>query len=499
MSDVLLEMRGINKQFDGNPILRDASLCLRSGEVHALVGENGAGKSTLMNILAGVYPKDSGEIILDGKAIEIENAKHAQKLGIGAIFQNYDLFYEMNIVENIFINQEPSVKIGFIRFIDWRTAYKRTDEILKYLNINVDPKTPVKALNVGTQKFIEIARAIINKSRIVVMDEPTAALTENEVQFLFKIIGNLKSMGVSIIYISHRLQEIMHIADKITIMRDGETISTIDREKFDSSRIIKMIVGDKIKDRYPKLDVKIGKDILIAKNLRDQYLLKDVSFFVRKGEILGITGLRGSGKSTLAKVLFGIEPLVSGSIYIKGRKVTIRNTEDAVKNGLCYVPPNRLDEGLVNEASVENNTVITNLKGVLKKVAISPRLKSTEAGKYTKMVGAKYSSLKEKIKYLSGGNQKKVILAKWLFKNSNILILNEPTSGIDVASKVDIYNILNELVMSGAAIILISSEIPEILGMCDRILVMREGSIVGELNRGEASQEQIIGFSSGGK
>lgn len=499
MSDVLLEMIGINKQFDGNSVLRNANFSIQAGEVHALVGENGAGKSTLMNILAGVYPKDAGSILIDGKVVEIENAKHAQKLGIGAIFQNYDLFSDMDIAENIFISQEPTTKIGPFKFINWRSVYKRTDEILEYLNINVDSRTPVKALSAGSQKFVEIARTIVNKRRIIIMDEPTNALTEIETEILFKIIKNLKAMGVSVIYISHRLNEIRSIADRITILREGKTVSIVSREEFDSNRIVKMIVGDEIKDRYPKLNVDIGKDVLIVKNLSTDNSIKNISFSVRKGEILGITGLKGSGKTALARALFGVDPIKKGNIYINGRKVNIRNTEDAVKCGLCYVPQNRIDEGVIYERSISDNIVITNLKTIVKNILISLKLKSHEADKYIKMIGIKTPCAKERVKNLSGGNQKKVILAKWLFKNSKILILNEPTSSIDIPSKIDIYNILNELIMSGTSIILISSEIPEILGMCDHVLVMYRGNIIKELQRGEATQEQILFYASGGQ
>lgn len=499
MSGPLLEMRNIWKQFDGNYILKNVNFCLYAGEVHALVGENGAGKSTLMNILAGVCPKDSGEIVFDNKQIEIENAKHAQTLGISTIFQNYNLFYDMNIAENIFINQEPIRKFGLFKLINWGAIYKRTKEILSYLNISIDPRTPVKALSIGKQKFIEIARAIVDKSRIIIMDEPTAALTEQEVEFLFKIIKNLKSMGVSVIYISHRLEEVKRIADRITVLRDGKIICTISSEDYDSEKIINMIVGDKIKDRYPKLEVKIGREILIVRKLSNDTILKDISFSLRAGEILGITGLKGSGKTLLAKTLFGAEPIVEGYIYINGRKVNIRDTEDAAKNGICYVPQNRLEEGLACKASVADNIVITNLRNIVRNNIISSHLKRREAEEYVKMIGIKLNSVDENIRSLSGGNQKKVILAKWIYRNARILILNEPTSSIDISSKVDIYNILNELVMAGAAVILISSEIPEILGMCDRILVMHRGTIVKEFQRGEATQEDILFYASGGK
>lgn len=499
MPKMLLEMKGISKQFDGNFVLKDVNFDLYSGEVHALVGENGAGKSTLMNILAGIYPMDSGKILIDGDKVEIDNAKTAQRLGIGAIFQNYDLFYNMDIGENIFINQEPMVHFGPFKFINWRMVYKRTKEILRYLKIDFDPRTPVKALSTGNQKFIEIARAIVNKCKIIIMDEPTAALNEQDVEFLFGIINHLKSSGVAVIYISHRLDEVRHIADRITVLRDSCTVTTITRDEYDSNKLVRMIIGDEIKDRYPKLDVEIGKDALIVKNLCNDTLLKDVSFFVRKGEILGITGLKGAGKTTLAKVLFGAQSKTSGSIYINGRKVEVKNTEDAVKNGLCYIPASRIEEGLVYEGSIADNIVIANLKSIVKRIILSTKLKLHESEKYVKMVGVKSNAVYEKVKNLSGGNQKKVILARWLFRNSKILILNEPTSSIDISSKVDIYNILNKLAMSGTSIILISSEIPEILGMCDRILVMYRGRIVKELERGETTQEQILYYSSGGQ
>ncbi|MGE5606764.1 MAG: sugar ABC transporter ATP-binding protein [Bacteroidota bacterium] len=497
MSEFVLEMKRIRKQFDGNFVLNGADFDLYPGEVHALVGENGAGKSTLMNILAGIYPKDGGEILLEGKPVEIENARFAQKLGIGSIFQNYSLFYDMNVAQNIFLNQEPTLKFGFLKLINWKLIYKRTKEILDYLNIHIDPKMPVGVLSAGTQKFIEIARTFVNRSRIIIMDEPTAALTEQEIDFLFGMIHNLTSVGVSIIYISHRLDELRFIADRITVMRDGKTVATINKGEYDSNRLVKMIVGDEIKDRYPKLKVALGKEVLIVKDLSNGKLLQNISFTLRKGEILGIAGLKGSGKTLLAKTLFGAEPILTGNIYIKGKKIKLKNTHDAAANGLCYIPHNRMAEGLAFEASVADNIVITNLEGIVKHKCLSSKLKRLESGKYIKMVGIKLNTAEEKIKNLSGGNQKKTILAKWLYKNARILILNEPTSGIDISSKVDVYNILNELVMSGASLIMVSSEIQELLGMCDRILVMYHGKIVKELQRCEATQAQILYYASG--
>ncbi|HHV98911.1 MAG TPA: sugar ABC transporter ATP-binding protein [Clostridiaceae bacterium] len=496
--DTILEMIGINKKFNGNPVLKNANFSLYSGEVHAIFGENGSGKTTLMNILAGTLAMDGGEIRLHGKPVQIKNAKHAQELGIGVIFQDTNLFYDMNIAENIFINQEPIYKFGLFKFINWKKINSSTKEILEYLNINVDFETPVKALGYGKQKLIEVARTIVNKSQIIIMDEITVDLTENEIEFLHNVIRNLKSKGVSIIYISHRLDELQQIADRITVIRDGTTVATVDKEKFDSGKLVNMMVGDKIKDRYPKLDVKIGKDVLIVKNVSTDSLLRNISFSLRKGEILGIFGLKGSGKSALAKVLFGIENMKSGNIYLNGRKIKIKSTVDAVRNGISYMPLNRLDVGQISDASIADNIVITKLDDIIRTVFLSNNLKRSKAERYIKMLGIRPSNIYELIKNLSGGNQKKVILAKWLFRKSKILILNEPTSSIDVVSKVDIYNILNELVMSGVSIILISSEIPELIGICDRILVMHKGSLVKEFNRGEATQELILHYASVG-
>ncbi|MGI6777362.1 MAG: sugar ABC transporter ATP-binding protein [Acetivibrionales bacterium] len=329
------------------------------------------------------------------------------------------------------------------------------------------------------------------------MDEPTAALTEKEVEFLFEIINNLKQMDVSVIYISHRLEEITHIADRITIMRDGKDVGTINKQEIDLFRLTKMIIGDGIKDRYPKLNLKTGKDLMIVNKLCSTKKLQNISFSVRRGEILGIAGLKGAGKSTLCKALFGVEPITSGNIYINGRKVEIKSVNDAVKNGICYVTPNRMEEGLIAQMDAYNNITSTNLRRISKWGLIRENIKTSEAKKYIDMLGIKIKQPFCNVEYLSGGAQKKVILAKWLFNNSKVLILNEPTSSIDVSSKVDVYNILNELVRSGAALIFVSSEIPELLGMCDRILIMYKGRIVKELDRSEASREKILYYASG--
>ncbi|MCM8710010.1 sugar ABC transporter ATP-binding protein [Clostridium sp. SYSU_GA19001] len=497
MKELLLQMNNIHKQFNGNLVLNGANFSLYKGEVHALVGENGSGKSTLINILAGIYSMDEGEIILDGKSVSIRNPKQAENLGIGTVFQDYRLFDNMTVAENIFAGHEPTINLGFTKIISWRKLYKQTVKLLNELNVKVNPKVYVSNLDFGKKKMIEVARAISNNSKIIIMDEPTAALNALEIESLTKVIMDLKASGVSIIYISHQINEIKNIADRVTVLKDGKTSSISNKNEISSNKIIKMIAGEEIKDRYPKLEVKLGKEVLIVKDLSVDDKLKDVSFSLKKGEILGITGLRGSGKTALANVLFGIETKTKGIIYVKGKKFEPKGTEDSVKNGICYVNSNKDGEGLISQMSVSNNIISSNVEGLSGYFYINEKVKNENALKYIKMLGIKVNKPQDKVKYLSGGTKKKVLLAKWLFKSSKILILNNPTSGIDVSSKVDVYNILNEVVRSGASVIYISSDISELLGMCDRIMVMRRGTIVKEMKKGEANKEKILYYASG--
>lgn len=497
MRELLLQMNNIHKQFNGNYVLNGADFSLYKGEVHALVGENGSGKSTLINILAGTYSMDAGEIILDGKSVNIHNPKQAENLGIGTVFQDYRLFDNMTVAENIYVGHEPTINLGFTKIVSWGKLYKQTMKLLKDLNINVNPKVYVSNLDFGKKKMIEVARVISNNPKIIIMDEPTAALNALEIESLNKVIMDLKSTGVSIIYISHQINEIESIADRVTVLKDGKTSSISNKEEINSNKIIKMIVGEEIKDRYPKLEVKLGKEVLIVKKLSVEDKLKDVSFNLKKGEILGITGLRGSGKIALANVLFGVETKTNGTIYVRGKKFDPKDTEDSVRNGICYVNSNKDGEGLISQMSVSNNIISSNAEGLSGSFYINEKLKNSNALKYIKMLDIKVNSPEDKVKYLSGGTKKKVLLAKWLFKSSKILILNNPTSGIDVSSKVDVYNILNEVVRSGASVIYISSDISELLGMCDRIIVMRHGSIVKELKKSEATKEKILYYASG--
>lgn len=493
-----LEMRKITKNFSENRVLNNIDFFAERGQVHALIGENGAGKSTLMKILAGLFLPDSGEILLDGKQVFIANPKQSQELGISMIHQDIKLFPDLNITENIFVRREPIKKLKLFRYIDWDKAYRETRKYLDDFGLRIHPNTLVKTLSTGQQKFVEIIKALSQKASIMIMDEPTAALTENEIAMLFKVIREVKKMGVAVIYISHRLEEIKQIADRVTVIRDGELIQTSSIEDIDINSIIRVMAGKEVDDRYPKLKVKLGKELLNVQNLSYDGLIRDISFHVKKGEILGITGLSGSGRRTLAKVLFGINSPFEGHISINGKPLKIITPSIAKKNGLSYVTAVRSDEGLISNISITKNITITNLRRVSAMGFIKPGSESVLADDYIERLEIKAEG-RENINNLSGGKQKKVIFAKWLFTNAKILIIEEPTAGIDIGSKVDIYNIINELVLSGAAVILISSDLPEVMGMCDRILVMFNGEVRKTFNKGEASQEKILFYASGGK
>jgi len=491
-------MKKITKLFGDNIVLKDVDFSVNKGQVHALVGENGAGKSTLMKILAGVHVANSGEIYIDGKRVEINNPKEAQELGISMIYQETRLFPDLNVAENIFIRREPLKNKGGFRLIDWDKVHSETAKYLDYFGLKINPRASVNTLSLGQQKFVEIIRALSRNARIIIMDEPTAAFTEQEIELLFKVIQDMKKLGIAIIYISHRLNEVKRIAEKVTVLRDGEVIDTYEVSDVDLHKIIKAMAGKEICDRYPKLKIKHGKELLRVSNLSYEGRIKNISFNLKEGEILGITGLSGSGRRTLAKVLFGINRPYEGEIMLNGRVFKDMDTSKAIENGLCYVTGIGTDEGLILNAPVTENITITNLKRISKFGFLN---KEEEVLKVRDLIerleiGANAYDIANN---LSGGNQKKVIFAKWLFTNAKVLVIDEPTAGIDVSSKVDIYNIMNELLLSGASIIMISSDFSEILGMCDRILVMYNGEISKVFEKGEATQEKILYYASGGR
>ncbi|AYO30134.1 sugar ABC transporter ATP-binding protein [Biomaibacter acetigenes] len=493
-----LEMKKITKSFNGNIVLKDVDLFVRKGEVHALVGENGAGKSTLMKILAGVMQPDTGEIFIDGKRQVLNNPKQAQDVGISMIFQDINLFPDLTVAENIFLQRIPLKRIGLLKLIDWKKIHKDTEKYLKYMGLNFKPQTSVKSLSVGEQKFVEIIRAMFQKAKIIIMDEPTTALTERETCQLFEVIRDVKKLGVTVIFISHRLDEVTKIADSLTILRDGKVVETGIAQNLDLNHIVKMMAGKEVEDRYPKLNVKLGKEVLKVENLGYNDRIKDISFSLRSGEILGITGLSGAGRRTLARTIFGINRPFEGKIFINDRVFRNMTPDLAIKNGLCYVTGIVAGEGLILKMAVPSNITLTNLNRVSHKGILINTEELKAARDFIKRLEIRAEET-DIVQNLSGGSQKKLLFAKWLFANARIMMIEDPTTGIDISSKVDIYNIINELVRSGVAIILISSDLPELIGMCDRIMVMYNGEIKKEFSRSEATQEKLLFYASGGE
>lgn len=493
-----LEMKKITKLFNENVVLKNVDFCADRSQVKALVGENGAGKTTLMKILAGLYKPDSGQIFINGKQAVINNPKQAQEMGISMIYQELRLFPDLNVVENIFIRREPIKNWSFVSFIDWNKAHKETQKLLDYFELNINPRRLVKTLSTGEQKFVEIIKALSQNANILIMDEPTSALTEKETDKLFKAVTDIKNLGVAVVYISHRLEEVKRIADVVTVIRDGELINSSDISEIDINKLVMAMAGKEIEDRYPKLKLKLGKEQFCVKQLSFAGRLKDINFNLRRGEIIGITGLSGSGRRTLAKVLCGLEGPFEGQIVINGKIFNSMNTHLAKLNGLCYVIGAGFDEGLISSMKTDENITLTNLKRISKMGFIDNTLESEAARDLIDRLEIA-AEKDEIVANLSGGKQKKISFAKWLFTNAKILIIEEPTAGIDISSKVDIYNIINELLMSGASVIMISSDLSEVVGMSDKIIVMFNGEITGVFNKSEATHENILYYASGGK
>ncbi|MEK4180324.1 sugar ABC transporter ATP-binding protein [Aeribacillus sp. FSL K6-1121] len=497
MSAQLLRMEGISKSFPGVKALSKVRLDLNYGEVLALVGENGAGKSTLMKILSGVYQKDEGEIYLEGNKVEIPNAKAAQEMGISIIHQELNLMPDLTVAQNIFIGREP--RTGFNFFLKEKELNEKTAELLEKLNINLNPKETVSDLTVAKQQMVEIAKALSYNAKIIVMDEPTAALTESEIKTLFDLIENLKNKGVGIIYISHRMEELKVISDRITVMRDGQYIDTLYTKDTDMKKVISLMVGRHIQDESrPTTTVsKEAETVLEVKNLSTKNFLENISFTLKKGEILGFAGLMGAGRTEVARAIFGADKIDEGQIFINGKEVKIKKPEDAVKHGIAYLSEDRKRYGLMLEMDVNSNILISSLSNYVNWLTFVNDSKGyVTSEEYVKSLKIKTPSIKQLAKNLSGGNQQKIVIAKWLAKNCDILIFDEPTRGIDVGAKTEIYQLLNELAQQGKSIIMISSELPEILRMSHRIIVMCEGRITGELTNEEASQEKIMDYAT---
>ena len=494
MAENLIQMEHIHKYFPGVHALNDVHLSVNAGEVHALIGENGAGKSTLMKVLNGIYKKDGGRILYKGKEVELDGPESAQALGIGMIHQELNLMPHLTVAQNIFVGKEP-MRLGL--FIDAAKANAEAQKLLDSLNIRIDATALVGSLSVAKQQLVEIAKALSYDSELLVMDEPTAALTESEIVELFKFIRQLKAKGHGIIYISHRLEELWEISDRVTVMRDGQYVDTVNTADVTKEDIINMMVGRVIYED-PKQKSNVPPDApvvlearhLVAKNV------KDVSFTLHKGEILGFAGLMGAGRTETVRALFGADPLESGEVYLHGKKVEIRSPSDAVKHGIGYLSEDRKAFGLATGLSVRENTVMAYLEKFTRGLFVNDRQVDKTTSQYVDQIGIKTPSNRQLIKNLSGGNQQKVVIAKWLVRDCQVLIFDEPTRGIDVGAKSEIYKLMNQLAAQGKSIIMISSELPELLRMSDRILVMSEGRAAGELDISEATQTAIMHYAT---
>lgn len=499
MSTPLLQLEHISKSFPGVQALSDVSFDVRPGEVHALLGENGAGKSTLIKIVSGVYRPDSGEMRIDGQPVTFSSPRDAQALGVATIYQELSLYPELTVAENIFMGHTPRRKIGPFSAIDWGTMETRAKEILASLNIhNMDVNRKVGSLNVGNRQRVEIAKALSINARVLIMDEPTAALTESDVEQLFEIVRLLRDRGVGIVYISHRLIEVFELADRVTVLRDGQYVDTRQVSEVDEPKLISMMVGRSIDNLFPKLLPKPADTVLEVKNLTRAPLTRNVSFNVRAGEIVGLSGLVGSGRSELAQVIFGILPAQSGEILLNGKPVTIKHPADAVNLGIAYVPEDRGTQGLVKQMAIRENTSLAVLRAISRATFIKRGAERKLARDAIQQLNIRAYGHQQLVNKLSGGNQQKVVVGKWLAAKPRLLIMDEPTRGIDVGAKAEIHRLMSQLaVEQGLAILMISSELPEILGMSDRVLVMREGAIAAEFTRAQANQETIAAAMMG--
>jgi len=490
MGDLILSMKGITKSFSGVAALKNAALDLKAGEVVALMGENGAGKSTLMKILTGIYSKDSGEIQYMGQEVCFKGPAESEEAGISIVHQELNMMNDLTVAQNLFIGREEMN--GFL--IDDKKMNEKARELFKVLKIDINPAEKIGNLTVGKQQMVEIAKAISSKAKVIIFDEPTAALTDSEIEELFKVIRDLKKQGTGMVYISHRMDEINVISDRVIVMRDGEYVGTLITKECSKDDIIKLMVGRAIFGE-PKTASNVAKDapvVLKCENLNRGKAVKDVSFELRKGEILGFSGLMGAGRTEVARLIFGADKKDSGKIFINGKEITINTPEDAVAHGIGYLSEDRKRYGLIVDKSVEENTVISSLNDFVKGFFIDKAKSKEVSKKYVESLKTKTPSVSQLVKKLSGGNQQKVVIAKWLVRNSDILIFDEPTRGIDVGAKSEIYALMERLAKEGKSIIMISSELPEVLRMSDRVIVMCEGRITGILDIAEANQEVIM-------
>jgi ribose transport system ATP-binding protein len=485
---MVLEMRNITKRFPGVLALDNVSFDVKRGEVHALLGENGAGKSTLMKILSGVYPKDSGEIIFKGHPVNVTTPRQAQLMGITTIYQELNLIPHLSITENIFLGTE--LQRGPL--LDWSAMHAQARALLDKLHLGLDPRTPIHKLGVGQQQMVEVARALHHRSDLIIMDEPTSALSINEINDLFDIIRDLKRSGVSVIFISHHLEEAFAISDRITVLRDGIHVATEPAATLTLDSLISLMVGRNLSEKFPKEVIPRGPEVLRVEGLTQGDKLRDISFTAYAGEVLGIAGLMGAGRTELVRAIFGADLVDAGRTYIDGQPITIRSPQEAIRHGIALLTEDRKQQGLVLGMTVRENLSMSILARLTAWLFTDRRKESALADQYIREMSIKTPSQLQKVINLSGGNQQKVVLGKWIATQPRVLIFDEPTRGIDVGAKVEIYRLMNQLARQGVAILMVSSEMPEVLGMSDRIMVLCEGQVAGILNRADATQERLM-------
>ena len=481
-------MRGISKSFPGVKALDNVGFTVAEGEVRALVGENGAGKSTLMKILNGNYKKDCGDILIDGEVVNITNPQVADSLGITIIFQELNLVDDLSIAENIFAGRLSSKG----KLVNWKEINEKAKQLLERVSFDTDPTRLVGSLTVAEKQMVEIAKALSRNSRIILMDEPSATLTKKELDALFEIIRDLKKQGIAVIYISHRMEEIFQICESVTVMRDGQIIGTRQVADVTSDELVEMMVGREVNSAYPKRNVEIGEEVLRVENLCRKDREQNVAFSLYKGEVLGIAGLVGAGRTEIMRAIFGVDYIKSLDVYVKGKKVKITDPASAKKHKIAFLTEDRKIEGLTLDFTVKSNMVAANLPSIRKGLFTSAKLENQIADEYIEKIRVKTPTRNQKVGNLSGGNQQKVVVGKWLNSDPDILIMDEPTRGIDVGAKREIYEIINDLVAQGKSVILISSELPEVLGMSDRVLVMKDDAIVAELTGEDINPVEVM-------
>jgi len=488
-------MESISKTFPGVQALQEVTFEVAPGEIHALVGENGAGKSTLMKILTGALSRDGGQIILRGRPVEIDSPGDAQAAGISMIHQELSLIPYLTVGQNIYLGREPRGRLP--GFVDWPRLYRDAQALLGRLSLDVDARAEVQGLSIAQQQMVEVSKALSYDADIIAMDEPTSALTDRETDVLFRVMRSLKTQGVSIVFISHRLEEIFQVSDRVTVLRDGRRIGTAPTAELDEDRVVRMMVGRELGELYPRAQGEPGQVVLEAQDLSDGRELQGVSLALRRGEILGVAGLVGAGRTALAETLFGIRPVASGQVRLAGQPVHLKSPGDAIRHGLGFVPEDRKLQGLFLNMAVRENVVISAMDQVTRWGFVNFRRADRTAGEIVRQLDIRTPSLRQRVRNLSGGNQQKVIIARWLTLKPRVLILDEPTRGVDVGAKAEIHALMSQLAQEGVGVLVISSELPEVLGVSDRILVMHEGRITGEFSREQANQDDIMRAATG--